>query len=59
MNKNRAVKNGIWLAVMIASLLLLVLCSMYAMQGGHFDGIIPANETPHEVFILTEQFFFF
>lgn len=50
MEKNHAIKTGVWLAVMISSLMLLVLCTMCAMHGG------PANQRPHE--ILTEPLLF-
>lgn len=57
MDKNRAVKTGLWLAVLISSLLLLVFCTMYFMQGGlGMKGF--AKEKPCEAIILTEPCLF-
>lgn len=59
MEKNRILKNSIWLAVMVTSLLLLTVCALLALQDGGFGcfGGGFAKETPREALILTERFF--
>ena len=59
MEKNRILKNSIWLAVMVTSLLLLAVCALLALQDGGFGcfGGGFAKETPREAFILTERIF--